>query len=313
MTSSKAKTEQVDVRRRKGVLKSFLYNKKTAPYIFILPFIISFLIFFLTPAIQTIHMSFHRVITLADMQFIGFGNYTRLMNPNFFMAIRTSTVYAISVVAILIPFPLLLAVILNSKLIRGRNFFRSTFFLPSLTSVIVAGVSFRLIFGELPDALFNSFLGLFGVEPVRWVMSFWPGMFAMVSLTTWRMTGVYMIYFLAALQTIPEELYESADMDGAGAIKQFYYITLPQMKHMIVYVLTLVIFEGYRMFTESFVFWNEANPGGLGLTITRYIFNEAFQRNDMGLGSAIGITLLGIVLVINLIQLKLFGLFRKEL
>ena len=307
------KTKQSGEQRQQGAIMRFFYNPKAAPYIFILPFIISFLIFFLTPAIQTIHMSFRRVITLTDMQFIGFGNYARLMNPNFFMAIRTSTIYAISVVAILIPFPLLLAVILNSKLIRGRNFFRSVLFIPSLTSVIVAGVSFRLIFGELPNALFNSFLGLFGVDPIRWVMSFWPGIFAMVSLTTWRMTGVYMIYFLAALQTIPEELYESAEIDGAGTFKQFIYITLPQMRHIIVYVLTLVIFEGYRMFAESFVFWNETNPGGLGLTITRYIFNEAFQRNDMGLGSAIGITLLGIVLVINLFQLKVFGLFRKEL
>lgn len=307
--------KMVDVRekkRQRRSIKRFFYSQKVAPYVFIIPFVVSFLLFFLTPAFQTVFMSFHRVRTLTDMEFVGLRNYTRLVNPNFFMAIRTSTVYTIAVVLTLIPVPMLIAVLLNSRLIRGRNFFRSIIFIPALTSVIVAGVSFRLIFGELPSALFNSFLGLLGVDPVRWTMSFWPGIFAMTTLTVWRMTGVYMVYFLSGLQTIPEELYESADIDGAGVVKKFIYVTLPQMRHIIIYVLTLVIFEGYRMFTESFVFWNEANPGGLGLTITRYIYNEAFQRNDMGLGSAVGITLLGIVLIINLFQLKMFGLFRKE-
>ncbi|MCL2249818.1 MAG: sugar ABC transporter permease [Oscillospiraceae bacterium] len=308
-----AKSEAIrDKRLTQGVVKRFFFSQKTAPYLFILPFIVSFLLFFLTPAIQTIYMSFHRVITLDNMEFVGLRNFTRLANPNFFMALRTSTIYTIAVVLFLIPVPMLFAVLLNSKLVRGRNFFRSIIFIPALTSVIVAGVSFRLIFGELPNALLNSFLALFGVDPVRWVMSFWPGIIAMVTLAVWRMAGVYMVYFLSGLQTIPEELYESADIDGAGAMKKFLYITLPQMKNITIYVLTLVIFEGYRMFTESFVFWNEANPGGLGLTITRYIYNEAFQRNDMGLGSAIGITLLGIVLIINIFQLKVFGLFRKE-
>ena len=297
--------------KRSGLLRLF-YSPKAAPYIFIMPFIVSFLIFFLWPSIQTIYMSFHRVLALDNMEFIGFKNYTRLMNPNFFMALRTSTLYALLAVLMLIPIPLIMAVLLNSKLIRGTNFFRSVFFIPSLTSVIVAGISFRMIFGELPNALFNSFLGLFGIEPVRWVMSFWPGLFAMVSLNVWRMMGVYIVYYLSGLQTIPEELYESAAIDGAGTLKQFFYVTLPQMKNITIYVLTLVIFESYRAFTESFVYWNDSNPGGLGLTITRYIFNEAFQKNDMGFGSAIGITLLFIVLVINLFQLKFFGLFRKE-
>jgi len=126
------------------------------------------------------------------------------------------------------------------------------------------------------------------------------------------MTGVYMIYFLSGLQSIPEELFESADIDGASFIQKFFHITIPQLKPTIVYVITLVVFEGYRMFTESYVYWNENTPGDLGLTITRYIYQEAFRKNDMGFGSAIGITLLAIVMLINVIQLSGFGLFRKE-
>ena len=137
-------------------------------------------------------------------------------------------------------------------------------------------------------------------------------MFILVALALWRMTGVYMIYFLSGLQAIPEELYESADIDGAGTVRKFMHITLPLLKPTTIYVLTLVVFEGYRMFGESYVYWNENTPGDLGLTITRYIYMEAFRQNDMGFGSAIGITLLCIVLVINVIQLNSFGLFRKE-
>jgi arabinosaccharide transport system permease protein len=302
----------VEDKKLAGTVKRFLYSQKVAPYVLVSPFIISFLIFFLVPTIQTINMSFHKVISLNSMEFIGIKNYTRLWNVHFSNAIRTNTIYTLICVCTMIPIPIILSVILNDKLIRGRNFYRSVFFIPSLTSVIVAGVSFRLIFGSLPNALFNWLLSFVGVEPVSWNMEYWPAMFIMVCLALWRVTGVYMIYFLSGLQSIPEELYESADIDGADSVKKFFHITLPLLKPTTLYVLTLVIFEGYRMFGESYVYWEENTPGDLGLTITRYIYMEAFRKNDMGFGSAIGITLLCIVMIINVIQLKSFGLFRKE-
>lgn len=298
--------------RPAGGVRRFFYNQKVAPYVFVLPFVISFLVFFLTPALQTIYMSFNKVYSLSNMEFVGLKNYTRLNNPHFWNALKTNTIYMLACVCTMIPIPMALAVLLNTKLIRGRNFFRSVIFIPSLTSVIVAGVAFRLIFGTLPTAMFNWVLGFFGIDPVNWTMEYWPGMFIMLALALWRMTGVYMIYFLSGLQAIPGELYESADIDGAGTLRKFRYITLPLLKPTTIYVLTLVVFEGYRMFSESYVYWNENNPGDIGLTITRYIYREAFRNNDMGFGSAIGITLLCIVLVINVIQLNSFGLFRKE-
>jgi len=295
-----------------GTVKRFLYSQKVAPYVLVSPFVISFLIFFLVPTLQTIKMSFHKVISLSNMEYIGVKNYTRLWNVHFFNAIKTNTIYTLLCVCTMIPIPIILSVLLNDKLIRGRNFYRSVFFIPSLTSVIVAGVAFRLMFGSLPTALFNWLIGLVGFEPVKWNMEYWPAMFIMVCLSLWRVTGVYMIYFLSGLQSIPGELYESADIDGADTIKKFFNITLPLLKPTIIYVLTLIVFEGYRMFGESYVYWEENTPGDLGLTITRYIYMEAFRKNDMGFGSAIGITLLCIVLLINVIQLKSFGLFSKE-
>ena len=293
-------------------IKSFLYSQTVAPYIFILPFLLSLLIFFLYPTINTVYMSFHEVYGMGNMKFIGFSNYQRLFNQNFYDAIRTNTLYTFFLIIILIPLAILFATLLNIKYLRGRNFFKSVLFIPALTSIIVAGVAFRLLFGESEAAFMNSILIRLGLPAQRWAFSHSTGMLLMVSLATWKMVGIYMVYFISGLQAIPEELYESAEIDGANSISKFTRITLPLLKPIIIYALTIIIFDGYRMFGESYVFWNEGMPGNIGLTIVRYIYQQAFQRNDMGFGSAIGIVLLAIVLTINLIQLRFFGAFKKE-
>jgi arabinosaccharide transport system permease protein len=121
-----------------------------------------------------------------------------------------------------------------------------------------------------------------------------------------------MIYCLSALQTIPKDVYESADIDGASGFQKFRKITLPLLKPTLIYILTLTIISGYRMFTESYVYWVDTTPGDIGLTIVRYLYQTSFQRNDLGFGAAIGIVLLAIIMLINLIQLRGFGMFSKE-
>ncbi len=293
-------------------IKKIFYSQTLAPYIFILPFLLSFLIFFLYPTINTFFMSFHEVLGMGNQNFIGLTNYQRLFNQNFYEAIRTNTLYTIFLIIILIPLSMLFATLLNLKYLKGRNFFKSALFVPALTSIIVAGVAFRLLFGEMETAFVNSILIRLGFSAKQWTLNHDTGMFLMVSLASWKMIGIYMIYFISGLQAIPEELYESAEIDGANTISKFTKITLPLLKPISIYVLTILIFDGYRMFGESFVFWNEGMPGNIGLTIVRYIYQQAFQRNNMGFGSAIGIVLLAIVLTINLIQLRFFGVFKKE-
>ena len=257
-------------------------------------------------------MSFQEILGLQQTKFIGLKNYQRLFDEHFYNAIRTNTFYAVLTISVLIPLPLFFAVVLNSGKMPFRNVFRSIIFLPALTSVIVAGIAFRLLFGDSDFSFINSLLALIGIAPVRWMMGHWSGMFIMVFLASWRWAGVNMVYFLSGLQNIPLELYESADIDGANVFQKFFKITLPMLKPIVIYVLTISIYGGYAMFSESYVYWNENMPGDIGLTIVRYIYQQAFQRNDMGFGSAIGIALLVIVLTINMIQLKSFGLFRKE-
>ncbi len=298
--------------KKRSSFSRLAYSKKLAPYLFILPFVIAFCVFFAYPIMETFSMSFQKVINLNTGRFVGFKNYARLDNAHFFNALKTSTIYTLCMVCIMLIMPITLAVFLNSKMLKLKNFFRSVIFIPALVSTISAGIAFRLIFGDTDIGFVNSIIVKLGGEPIQWKMGYATGIFIMVILASWREMGINMIYCLSALQTISAELYESAEMDGANKFQQFVFITIPQVKPIIIYVLTLTIINGYRMFTEGYVYWNETNPGDNGLTIVRYIYNQAFQKNDMGLGSAIGVVLLLIILVINLIQLKGFGMFDKE-
>ena len=298
-------------KRAKGI-HLFLYSKKAAPYLFCLPFIISFLVFFLYPTISTLLMSFQKIEGFNSTEWIGLGNYERLFNVHFFNALKSSTIYTLCMVCIMLILPITIATFLDSKLLKFKNFFRSAIFIPTLTSVVVAGIAFRLMFGETETGFFNSIIIRLGGEVVPWKTGYATGMIMMVTLAAWRELGINMVYCLSALQSIPVDLYEAADIDGASSFQKFVFVTIPQVKPIIIYILTLTILNGYRMFTEGYVYWNESNPGDIGLTIVRYIYQQAFQRNDFGMGSAIGVVLLIIVLAVNLVQLNAMGLFRKE-
>lgn len=134
-----------------------------------------------------------------------------------------------------------------------------------------------------------------------------------LTLACWRWFGVNMMYFLSGLQSIPEEYYEAASVDGATTWQRFIHITLPQLKPTIVYVLTISIYGGLSMFIESYMLWQGNNsPQNIGLTIVGYLYRQGIEKNDMGYACAVGITLLVFVLVINIVQLTLTGTFKKE-
>ena len=290
---------------------AFLNSKKVAPYVFIAPFILSFLILTLYPTIQAFIMSFQRVLP-GNVEFIGFSNYERIFNPTFFLALKNTTLYVIFTVVILVVVPILLAVFLDSKLVRFKTIFRASLFIPSLTSIIVAGTIFRMMFGESDTAVANQVVTFFGLEAIDWRYNSWSAMFLMVTLASWRWMGVNVLYFLAALQSVPKELYESADIDGANVFKKFRYVTLPFLKPITIFVVTISIINGFRMFEESFVFWETSSPGNIGLSVIGYIYQEGIQQNDMGFGAAIGIVLMLIIFVVSFIQLILTGAFKRS-
>jgi len=291
---------------------SVINSVKVMPYIFILPFVITFLLFFLYPMISAVIMSFQKIAGFEDVTFVGLKNYRNLLNPHYYSALRVSFLYTFLTIAILIPSPLVLAVLLNNKLLRGRNIFRSSLFMPALTSVIVGGMFFRFAFGTQPTALFNQIIGFFGLGPITWLQGKWTGMLAMVVLCVWRWTGVNIVYFLAGLQGIPKELYESADIDGANNLQKFFNITIPSLKPVIIFVTTISVFGGFSMFAESFAYWTSRSPGDIGLTLVSYIYQTGFNYNNFGFASAIGVTLLIIIMTVNVLQLNIFGFFKKD-
>jgi arabinosaccharide transport system permease protein len=255
-------------------------------------------------------MSFQE-IGFGEAEFVGLANYKKLFNVHYKNALLTSTNYTFWTILFLVPLPIILAVLLNSDKTKFTNFFRSSIFMPALTSVIVAGMFFRYAFGEQASTLANSIIGVFGLEPITWLQNSIPAMIALVVLCIWRWMGVNIIYFLSGLQSIPEEIYEAADIDGASSWDKFKYITIPSLKPVIIYVITISVFGGYKMFAESYAYWQTATPNDIGMTIVSYIYQTGFNNFNMGFASAIGITLLLIVLVVNIIQLNLFGLFKK--
>lgn len=295
------------------VLKKFLYSKKAAPYVFILPFLLTVIVFWISPLGKAFIMSFQKILP-GQVEWIGVSNYERLLGDKIFIkAVGNSLKYMVGTLILLVPIPMMLAYIINSKIMVGKEFFKSIFFLPALTSVVVAGTIFRLIFGESDSALMNQVLTFFGGEPIKWLKMQGTGFGALLSLACWRWTGVNMLYFLSGLQSIPTELYESASIDGANSVKKFFLISVPMLKPTIIYVLTISIYAGLSMFTESFMLWNGNNsPKNIGLTIVGYLYRQGIEKNAMGYASAVGIILLIIVMVINLTQLTISGMFKKE-
>ncbi|WP_088103248.1 carbohydrate ABC transporter permease [Halalkalibacter urbisdiaboli] len=302
-------TKQESIKKRP--VKDLLMSKKIAPYVFVSPFVISFLVLFLYPLINGVVMSFQSILP-GQIEFVGLANYEKIFNTTFYRALYNTTIYVILTTVILVVLPMVMATILNSKVIKFANFFRAALFIPALTSVIVAGVVFRLIFAESDAAIANSIIGFFGMEPVQWRYGAGTGMFLMVLLCSWRWLGVNIIYFMAGLSNISKELYEAADIDGAGVFQKFFHITLPLLKPVTIYVATITVINGFRMYEESFVFWEAGSPGNIGLTVVGYIYQQGFQMNNMGFGSAIGVVLMVIIFIVSIIQLKFFGALKKE-
>ena len=292
-------------------MKKLFYSQKIAPYVFVLPFALTVVLFWMFPIGNGILLSFQDV--LKD-EWVGFGNYQRLLSDKIFLkAVYNSAKYMVGTLLLLIPFPMLFATLLNSKLMKKPGLFKSIYFIPALTSVVVAGTIFRLMFGEMETSLANQMIGMFGLEPIKWLKGEWTSFFSLLFLACWRWTGVNILYFLAGLQSISTDIYEAASIDGASKWQQFTKISFPLLKPTTVYVLTISIYAGLSMFTESYMLWKGNNsPQNIGLTIVGYLYRQGIEKRAMGYACAVGLILLIIVMIVNLIQLKATGTFDKE-
>ena len=282
--------------------KRRLITQKSAPYIFCLPFIITFIIFLVYPMLNMIYTSVHKMQGVSTYQFVGADNYTRLLSDaHILTAIANSIGFTVGIVIINTTLPLFLAILLNNKLTPVRNIFRSAIYIPALTSIVVAGIFFRLFFGSNDDTPLNLAMQFFGGTPKEWLYDTkLTGVIALVFTSTWRWLGTNILYFLSALQTISPELYDAAYVDGANAWQKFRYVTLPGVKPILIFVITILTYGGLRMFGESYV------------TIVLYIYRTAFGQFDMGYASAMSVVLFAFLMILNGIFIKTFGIGRRE-
>lgn len=296
-------------------MRRLLYSQRLAPYLFVLPFVATLALFWIIPVARSVVMSTQEVL-YGQTTSVGLDNYARLWNDSvFWTAMFNSARYMVLSLALLIPIPMLLAAVVNSRIgsPRVKAFFKAALFVPALTSVVVAGLVFRLMFSESENAVMNQVLQLVGLEPVRWLREDLTGLVALLALAVWRWTGVNTMYFIAGMQSIPGEYYEAASIDGANKRQQFLRITVPNLRPTMVYVTTISVYGGLAMFLESFMLYGgNASPNNQGLTVVGYLYRRGIEQNDLGFASAVGIVLLVVVMAINITQLTLSGTFRKE-
>lgn len=303
------------IKEDQTTVRQLLYSKRLAPYLFILPFLVTLAVFWVVPLGRSFVMSTQEVL-YGQATFIGGANYERLWQDRiFWQALFNSMRYMVLTLVLLIPIPLALAALVNSSIgsARIKAFFKASMFVPALTSVVVAGIVFRLIFAESDSAMMNQVAEFFGFGPVRWLRSDLTGLVALLAIALWRWTGVNMMYFLAGMQAIPTEYYEAASIDGASKFRQFVHITIPNLRPTIVYVVTISVYGGLAMFLESFMLYAGNNsPNNQGLTVVGYLYRKGIEENDLGFASAVGVVLLVIVMTINICYLVASGTFKKE-
>ena len=293
--------------------KKVFYSQKVAPYVFVLPFILSLVIFWAYPLISGIIMSFQD-ISFGKRTFVGIDHYVKLMNDKFFaIAVGNSVEYMLLTLLLMIPIPLVLAVLMESRLTKAKGVWKVIMYIPALTSVVISGMLFRMMFSEAPGSQMNQLLTWLGQTPIAWLKTKGTAWVALLLLCMWRWTGVNMLYFLSGLKSIDTSIYESADIDGANAWQKLWYLTLPLLKPTTIYVVTISVYAGLSMFLESFMLWNgNSSPKNIGLTIVGYLYKRGIEKNDLGYACAVGMVLMVIALIINVIQLVATGTFKKE-
>ncbi|MBJ6645914.1 carbohydrate ABC transporter permease [Streptomyces griseoincarnatus] len=294
-------------RRRAKLSRRWQRDARWSPYAFVAPFFLLFAAFGLFPLIYTGWASLHQVELTAptDMNWVGLKNYTRIFDDDFFWnaAQNTLTIGIISTVPQLM-IAMGIAHILNYKL-RASTFWRVAMLAPYATSIAAATLVFVLLFGR-DYGMINWALGAVGIDPIGWQDDKWPGQIAVSTIIIWRWTGYNALIYLAAMQAIPQDLYESAALDGASRWRQFLHVTLPSLRPTILFTVVVSTIGASQVFGEPLLF--DPNKGASGgaehqfQTLGLYLYEQGWINQHLGRASAIAWTMFAILIVIGLIN-----------
>lgn len=288
---------------RKRKISSIALRQNLLGYLWISPWIIGFCLFIFGPMIASFSYSFTNYRIINEPRFVGFDNYVTALTADslFWPSMARTFSFMLISVPIGVIGSLLLAILLNQQL-RGETLYRTFFFLPTLTPLAAAAILWSWILH--PDVgMVNHLLSLVGIDGPAWLASTRWAMPSIVLITLWTsIGGGRMIIFLAGLQGVPQELYESASIDGAGALSKFWNITLPMISPALFFNLILGVIAALQVFTTAYI-TTRGGPGRSTWFYALHIYTNAFEYFDMGYASALAIILFVVLLIFTVIQL----------
>lgn len=290
-------------------------QNRYAPYFFISPFYILFTLFFLFPSLFALVLGFLKWNSMGTPEWFGLRNYERLFGDEiFWQSVVNTAFYCVASLVVVLPLALLEAMALNSKQLRFRTLWRAIYFAPIVTSAVAIGLVFRMLYNR-EYGLLNQFIVVLGGMPVDWLGNQGVLKIAVMGVVVWRWTGLLAVYFLAGLQSIPEELYEAAAIDGASNLQRFRHVTLPSLRPVILFVSVIVLIGSLQIFDDPQILFGSGTPGGpanAGLSIVQYLYGRGIGQLLYGYASAVGLFLFVIIFVLSLVQFRVFRGFESD-
>lgn len=300
ISETKTVTKQLVGAHEAELLKG--WKKDLVGYTFISPWLIGFLLFIIGPMIASLYLSFTDYDMLSSPHWIGLNNYITMFtdDPRYWTALKVTFTFVILSVPLKLAFALFIAIMFNGSR-KGLGIYRTTYYIPSIIGGSVAvAVMWKQLFGV--EGAVNSVLGHYGVEARNWIASPDYALWTLIILVVWQF-GSPMLIFLAGLKQIPQDLYESASVDGANRFVQFFKITLPMLTPVIFFNLVMQMIDGFMTFTQSFLV-TQGGPLDRTLFYALYLYQKAFTNFSMGYSSAMAWVLLIIVAVFTTLVFK---------
>jgi multiple sugar transport system permease protein len=278
-------------------------------YVFVAPLVLGVLAFAIYPMFAALYLSFNQTSgATLNGKWVGLSNYRYALNDPIFWKSLYNTLYmGILSVSIGIIVSFILASMINSvKWVNGKNMFKGIFFLPNVISAVASTLLFSFLFYPTKQGLLNFVLGFLHIDPVGWFTDPRFSQISIVLMSLWGALGYNTIIFIAGLQSVPRDLYEAAEVDGAAGLKKWWYITIPYMRPIFVFMIVMGTIGSMKRFTDVWLIGGTAgNPSGTLLTSVLYIYRNAFLAAQMGLASASSYLLFFVILILTVLLLRL--------
>jgi multiple sugar transport system permease protein len=284
-------------------------GRSLAAYVFIAPALLVIGVFFFLPVAAALVLSFtdfdiYGIADAGNVRWVGLGNYGRLLEtPLFWTALKNTFYFTLVGGPLSIAVSLGAALLLNAKGVRLRGLFRTVYFAPFVTTLVAVAIVWRYLYNTR-YGLLNYGLGMVGIDPVDWLGDPRWAMPAIILLAVWKNFGYNMLIFIAGLQSIPEELYEAARIDGANAWRRFWHVTIPSLGPTLLFVSIITMIGYFQLFAEPYVM-TAGGPLRATTSVVLFMYEEGFRWWRMGFAAAIAFVLFAVILVFSLIQFRL--------